>query len=327
MIKEMREKGYVGKLNRRIIYYERDILSITWKYLCGDKKIREQIDQRRAKKDGVFLGIDCLLQEGITTWEAVEDKLRELSPSQPESEMQSNALQEPVDTDAAEEALHEITATRPPQKETSAIRRPFDLLASAIQDVAKVAEHLYQNTVEGMQETIIELQRRLDGAEKENRSLKQNLGNHEQRLAEVEDLLTANPAQLAAVQKTTQRLKRDVVIGLPTQTKIDGYWKETHSVVYRKRFNRFLHDKGLQPEEKDALITVVGQIMIDPFVRALGTETRWNGDGGEVIAGIENKETYYYTHVTYQIRVRWILREEEKRIHFIDTFRKTTRRA
>lgn len=219
--------------------------------------------------------------------------------------------------------------TKAPQEltRTGAIRRPFGLLADALQDIAEVEEHLYR-TMEETHETIIDLQKRLDIADKEHRSLKQQLGDHTRRLAEIEDMLTTDPAQLAAIQTNAQRLKRDIVIGLPQHTMIGEYWKKPHSVVYRKKFNRFLRDKGLQPHEKDAIIEAVEQIMVNPFSKSLETEVRWNGDNGEIIPGIENRKTYYYTHATHPyLRVRWIIRDEEGRVHFIDAFRKTTNQA
>lgn len=81
VIRTLRERGYAEKLDRHIVYYERDTLRAARDYIWGDDKRRQEIDRRRiAYTDSKFLGIECLLQDGIATREAVEAKLRELSP-------------------------------------------------------------------------------------------------------------------------------------------------------------------------------------------------------------------------------------------------------
>lgn len=319
----MREEGYRDPLSKDIVNEGKMIYRNIYRYFQNDdfrKKVDAFLnDKKGGNKHARYLGVFCLLHDhpDVETWKDIEEKMAQFIAPQPEPQEQTDAL-------APAEQLPE---SRPPRDAIPITLRPFRLLADAIQDIAEVEEHLYR-TVEELQETITDLQKRTDAVEKENRSLKQDLRDHEQRMAQIEDLLTTDPTQLTAIQTAARRLKRDVVIGLPTHTQIGEYWKKPHSVVYRKKFSRFLRGKGLQSHEKDAIIEAVEQIMVNPFAKSLETEIRWNGDGGEIISGIENRETYYHTHATHPyLRVRWIIREEEGRIHFIDAFRKTTNTA
>ncbi|MFY9463345.1 MAG: hypothetical protein WAP52_04135 [Candidatus Sungiibacteriota bacterium] len=303
------------------------------KYLTADEEQKAKIiaeaevDHNRdhAEKDRspMLHAVWCLSQDNIRTMDDIRrlhEESEKASMSQPESEAHAETGEESV-------ALRAEEPSEIPPLPIPVIQRPFRILADAIQDIAGVEERLYYN-VEEMQETTADIEKRLSIAEKENLSLKQKLGDCEQRLSEIENALTADPSQLATIQIKVRRLKRDIVIGLPQTTQIGVHWKKEHAVVYRKPFNRFLRDKGLDQDEKDAVIETVEEIATDPFRHTGATEIRWNGDSGKTIPGMNVGETYYHTHVgNTHLRVRWVIRKEEGRVHLIDAFRKTTNKA
>ncbi len=306
----LHEHGFYGDFRLFRTAYEQ--------YLVVDEEQKERIiaeahadhdrDHSQEERDPILHVVWCLSRDGIRTKEDikrlhVEDGKSPASPPPPEPDV-------PVDTP------QQTTDTNP-------MRRPLDVIVGAIQDIADVEERHYRD-IEELREEYADLKKYLDVDDKEIRSLKQKFGGHEQRIAELEDLLTTDPAQLAAVRATTQRLKRDVTIGLPTHTAVGDYWKEEYATVYRRNLRRFLNHKGTQPSERNHITDAIRQVTADPFYNSLGTEVRCNGEDGLTISGIEPGETYYYSHADPWLRLTWVVRENEKRVHFVDAFRKAT---
>lgn len=184
-------------------------------------------------------------------------------------------------------------------------------------------EECFSNTVEEMGGVLTDLIKRLAKTEKENISLRRKLGDYEHRLSQIEDMLTADPDQLAAIRTATKRLRRDVIEGLPQHTQIGDYWKEVLLVIYRKGFKKSLRDRGLRDEDRGAIIEVIGKIMINPFYPGLETEIRHNGDNGNasIIAGIARKTPYYYSRVGGHRRILYAIEGTGKnqQVHFIET--------
>lgn len=292
-------------------------------YLIGNEKQKANIiaeaevdhsrDHAEKERDPILHAIWCLWHDDIRTMDDVIRLHAQNMPTDPPPPPEP-------EVSAKEEKSH--TDEQSADKKTL-IRRPFDLLAGTIHDVIEAGQKIYR-TMEDEKEVRAELEERLSAAEKEIRSLKQKFSDHEQRLAQIEDMLTADPAQLAAIQAAAKRLKRDVVEGLPQHTQIGEYWKEILSTVYRKGFKKSLRDKGLQVKERDAIIEAIDQIMTNPFYPGLETEIRHNGDNGDasMIAGIARGAPYYRSRVGVHRRLIWIV--EEKNVHFIETGTKET---
>lgn len=310
-IQMMREKGYDGKMDSHTAYYERNMLIHAHHYYWGTEEQRREIDNRRHKhRKGEYLGINCLLDDGFQTGTDIEAKMRDLIPPLPEPE----AL-------TIEEKYTDEQGTGK-KSESVAVQMPLDQLADALQDTVEAGRHLYY-AVEDAREEMAELEKRITASEKENKFLKQKLGECEQRLTEIENALTTDPTQLAAIQAAAKRLKRDVIEGMPQYTEIGRYWKEILPTVYRKRFKKSLRDKGIQ-QERDAIEETIKRIMIDPFYPGLETEIRKNGDNGDasMIAGIARGAPYYYSRVGVHRRLIWLV--EERRVHFVETGTKET---
>lgn len=312
VITTVRQKGYVDRISSDIVYEDKDAYRMSYLYYHGDIGIKKQADEKRTgRKDSKFLGIHCLRKDrpDMHTWQDIEAAMRELAPPLPEPEVRGTNM--------------EVIK----KKSASPAHRPLSILADAIKDMAEAEGHIYHN-VEELKEENTELKKRLSAAEKEIKSLKHKAKGSERRIAEMENLLTADPAQIAAVETRVRRLTHDILVGLPKITRIGEHWKKEHAMVYRKPVNRLLRDKNLNQEEKDAVIETIEEISVDPFRRPGATEVRWNGDGGEIVPGINTGETYYYTHVgNTHLRVRWVIRNEEGRVHFVDVFRKKTNTA
>ncbi len=295
------------------------------RYLTADEEQKAHIvaeaekdherDHSKKNRDTILHAVWCLRHDGICTMDDVKRLHAQNIPIDPPPAA-------PVETAEESTALctEGLPASPPP---TSAKQRLFCLLADSIQDMIETEEHIWR-IVEEEQEARVELEERLSAAEKELRSLKQKFSDHEQRLVAIEDMLTADPDQLAAIQAAAKRLKRDVVEGLPQHTEVGGYWKEILSTVYRKGFKKSLRGKGMQDKERDAVIETIAQIMTDPFYPGLETEIRQNGDNGDasMIAGIPRGAPYYRSRVGVHRRLIYAI--EGKKIHFIETGTKET---
>ncbi len=265
------------------------------------------------ERNPILHAIWCLWHDGIDTMDDVARLHAQNTPANPPPLPEPEA---PVKEES--DHINEQNADR-----KMFMPRPLDLLVSTVHDIIEAGQKIHY-AVEDAREEIAELEKRIAASEKENKSLKNKLGDCEQRLVEIEDALTTDPAQLTAIQAAAKRLKRDVVDGLPPHTELGGYWKEVLFTVYRKGFKKSLNDRGSREKDRDAVIDAIRQIMIDPFYPGFETEIRHNGDNGDasVIAGIARGAPYYYSRVGGHRRLIYAI--EGKNIHFVEIGTKET---
>ncbi len=165
---------------------------------------------------------------------------------------------------------------------------------------------------------IEELQFRVAGLERDNRKLKEKFSSIQHMLAALEAVLLADIPRLDQLKTRAEGLGVDLAQNLPEQTATGGYWKQILDAVYRKKLKKYLRDAKVEIKERESIVEVIKQIMIDPFC-GLKTELRHNGDDGDasMIAGIARGLPYYYSYVGIHRRIIWLV--EGKRIHFVET--------
>ncbi len=320
----MIENGYSEPLSESMVDDGQKMYRRIYVYY-NNPRDREKIDKflrdeqaKPQKRYRQYIGIYCFLKDNpeITTWQEVVAKTQAFADSEDGAAPDAHHRALPAPASAMPEDEH-ITAQRSDQTP-----RPFQILAGAIDGIVDVETEQYE-AMENIKEEVEELKRFRIQATRDIRLLRERLADQEDRLVQLKEILTMDPDGLAATRKGVERLVREVIVNkLPTHVQVGEYWKDNYSIVYRREFTKFLKDKGTQPQERDSVVDGVKHIAANLFYGPLETEVRRNGEENVTVSGINPGETYYYCHPDPWLRIRLVIRPQERRVHFIDAVRK-----